>query len=75
MLRGEPSGKFAPVQKTYQGSNVSTAVDAHHVRGLMMHTSAEDAARGQVIGSKFSGPDCSVQRGCWPRKKRKKKML
>jgi hypothetical protein len=29
-------------------------------------TSAELAARGQAIESRFSGEDCSVQRSCWP---------
>ena len=29
-------------------------------------TSADDAARGHAIESRFSGPDCSVQRSCWP---------
>lgn len=29
-------------------------------------TSAEVAARGQAMGSRFEGPDCSVQRSCSP---------
>jgi hypothetical protein len=43
-IRGVPSGRIAPVQKT----------------------SAELAARGQTMGSRFSGPDCSAHRSCWP---------
>lgn len=34
--------------------------------GPLQKTSADDAARGQTIGSRFSGPDCSVQRLCCP---------
>ncbi len=29
-------------------------------------TSAEAAARGQTMESRFSGPDCSVHNSCWP---------
>jgi hypothetical protein len=43
-LRGLPSGRFGPVQKT----------------------SAELAARGQTMESRFSGDDCSVHKSCWP---------
>lgn len=45
-LRGEPSGKVAPVQ----------------------NTSADDAARGHAIESRFSGADCSVHNSCSPDK-------
>ena len=34
--------------------------------GPVQKTSADAAARGQTIGSRFSGPDCSVQRACSP---------
>lgn len=32
----------------------------------VQNTSAEAAARGQTIESRFSGPACSDQRSCWP---------
>lgn len=34
--------------------------------GPLQKSSAEDAARGQIIGSMFEELDCSVQRLCWP---------
>ena len=34
--------------------------------GPVQKSSADDAARGQTMSSRFSGPDCSVQRRCWP---------
>ena len=34
--------------------------------GPLQKSSADDAARGQTVSSRFSGPDCSVQRRCWP---------
>ena len=34
--------------------------------GPVQKSSADDAARGQTVSSRFSGPDCSVQRRCWP---------
>jgi hypothetical protein len=32
----------------------------------LQNISAEDAARGQTIGSRFSGPDCSLHKSCSP---------
>jgi hypothetical protein len=32
----------------------------------LQNTSADAAARGHTIGSRFSGPDCSVHRSCCP---------
>jgi hypothetical protein len=34
--------------------------------GPPQNSSAEVAARGHTIESRFAGDDCSVQRGCWP---------
>ena len=34
--------------------------------GPDQNTSAEAAARGQTVESRFSGEDCSVQSRCWP---------
>ena len=34
--------------------------------GPVQKTSADAAARGQTIGSRFSGPDCSAHRACSP---------
>ena len=44
-----------------RGSAVRTSPPAP-----LQNTSADAAARGHTIGSRFSGPDCSVHRSCCP---------
>ena len=48
-------------------SSVEVALAAEEfVSGNDQKTSADAAARGQTIGSRFCGEDCSVHRSCCP---------
>ena len=63
----EPRERFAAVSAGSRPENLEKKRNQNMCikwREKRWRTSAEDAARGQTMGSRLEGPDCSVQRRC-----------